>query len=322
MKAERKLDKSEINVLNSDDKKHDSSSKTISKIAKFHHFSQEISSISDIDELLEKTINFVMSVTDCEKSAIMLCNPSSNQLILSAQRNNNDSDVEFLSKEINDPELITLVSTKKNLHQNNGPSSIKSGNYVYTPIVYNEYVKGILEIQRINDRENLSEIDEHYLMTAANYIAINLDRIDKSNSTINKENILFRFQHIAQKALTLSTKSTENEILNSFVKEASEDLDADIITLFKYDKKRNQYTLPPYFFGEVYHPGPLQEPGIMHNESIVLKIIEHGKSFYASDANIDWYKAGLSRFRSEESGIENFIEREENSFFSRHHSKI
>lgn len=110
--------------------------------------------------------------------------------------------------------------------------------------------------------------------------------------------------------LLLSERDLQ-KLLNTIAEKAGLVLEADLVTLFEYDKRNDDVLIPPIIKGESKALEILQNKGmaIPHKESITFKMLRRESPFYAPKAKADWVEAGIISKESAENP-DSFIHRE------------
>ena len=174
-------------------------------------------------------------------------------------------------------------------------TGILAKNFLGTPLISRQKVLGLICVYNLSKNKPFQENDELLLSTLSNYAAIALDNTSifvESDRTIIK---------------TFLSRNPIGEVLEVIVKEAIQTLRADIVTLYQYDEKLDDFEIPPIIGGDFNQPDILLERGQYHKDSIIFKMLEIGKPFYAGDSNDDWFRKNIFRGNHSRKG---FNERE------------
>ena len=102
-----------------------------------------------------------------------------------------------------------------------------------------------------------------------------------------------------------------HKLLNTIAENALYVLNADIVTLYEYDRVKNDVNIPPVIKGILKAEEVLREKGkaVPHKSSITFKMIKRKKPFYADNAKVDWVSEGIISTASLKKG-ESFFDRE------------
>ncbi|MBN1969690.1 MAG: GAF domain-containing protein [Candidatus Delongbacteria bacterium] len=85
-----------------------------------------------------------------------------------------------------------------------------------------------------------------------------------------------------------------NNLLNKIVTYAGNELKADLVILYEYIEREDDFRIPPIVYGKLYK-ADLSAKGLVspHRESIIFEMLSRKEPFYADDAEKDWVDAGL-----------------------------
>jgi len=89
-------------------------------------------------------------------------------------------------------------------------------------------------------------------------------------------------QKIHEVGVTLSSSRNINEILKVVTQTVLDVFGADIVTLYQYDQRRNDFIGLPFFAGELYRPQFVSRKP--QRDDLAFEVIKDKKNYYASDA--------------------------------------
>ncbi len=141
-------------------------------------------------------------------------------------------------------------------------------------------------------------------------LSINSTRNDELLGKPEQELITLSSLHEISKSL-LSEHDLQ-KLLDTIAENALRVLEADLVTLYEYDKVEDDVKIPPIIKGKAKAIDILRERGkvVPHKKSITFKMIEKNKPFYAENAKKDWVKENFISRRSVKKE-DSFIIREE-----------
>jgi PAS domain S-box-containing protein len=131
-----------------------------------------------------------------------------------------------------------------------------------------------------------SDIDIELLYTLVEFASLAIEKtklMGDADLKVETLSTLYKISH------SMLSETKLKKLLETITFEALNVLDADIVVLYEYDKKKRDFKIPPIYEGiNIKAHQTLKRRGKTHRESILFKLIKQEKPFYAANAVVDW----------------------------------
>lgn len=287
------------------------SSKREEKLLFLHEVGLELVSTSELGNILTKITDTAATITKAEVAALFLLGENYKRLSLRALKRVQEEKAKILYQDVTDKlenqdidSGIPLKLSRKEIESATG-HSIKS--YLCIPLSLKKEQVGALCVCNCQLEKNFSKDDEDLLYILAKSAAITIKNAMLLEYTKVKADTFSDLYKVSK--LMLSEVNLQN-LLEIIVETALRVLEADIVILYEYQKERDDVRMPPIFKGrDIRSPEILERRGTTHRESLVFKVLERDKPFYAPNAREDWNTFYSTEIEKNEEK-EDFIKRE------------
>jgi len=272
-----------------------------------HKIGNSVVSTMGLNEGLAYIVDAAYLATKAEEGALMLLDEQTNELYVRVPKRLGEKVAREVQASVEDSIAKKVVDTGEPLRLTSEERTLKVvtgytvNSVLYVPMDVNGKVIGILYVGNQSPGRPFTETDEHALSVLADHATTAIENARKTR--------LLAMLHETGQAM-LSTSDLD-KVLDQIAKSALEVLAADIVVLYGYDEEKDDITVPPITQGKVRELKVLQSIGnsIPHKQSVTFKMIRRGEPFYASDAERDWIKAGLTKLSDHIAG-KTFVARE------------
>jgi PAS domain S-box-containing protein len=286
----------------------------VEQLNTLHEIGRLITSALELDRVLTQVVEAAVFITKAEEGALMLLDERTSELYIRAQKGLGEEYARGLRIKVEDSIAGEAVKTgePRRLTSRDRVLKVVTGYIVnailYVPMTIEDRVIGVLSVDNRTFDQPFTEDDEHLLSVLADYAAIAIENARLVEGLRERAQVLTSLHRTGRSMLSASL----GEVLNQIAKSALEVLEADIVILYEYDKRKDDVIVPPIIQGAMRKPEVLRDRGsaVPHRQSVVFKMIRRGQPFYASNAEVDWAEADLIR-PSEKTKGEVFIVREE-----------
>ena len=255
-----------------------------------HKFGVELISSKKLDEVLKKTVETAAFIVEEEEAVLLLFDENNDKLSLRAIRTRNEETAKILDEEISVPQKISSLDndqvemiSSKAIEQVIGslPKSL-----LCIPLRSEEEVSGYLCLYNFEKKVGLSKEDEELLSILSNYAAIGIKNTSLFKDMLLKAETFSGLYNVSQSMLS---EVNLDKLLEIIADNALKVLEADIVVLYEYVGKKDDFEIPPILKGlDIKSPEILKVRGKKHNASLIMKIVNRDNPFYAPKARQGW----------------------------------
>jgi PAS domain S-box-containing protein len=258
------------------------------RLSALHQIGSSAVSSMELDKALTYIVDAAFLVSNAEEGALMLLDEQTDELHMRAPKGLWKVDRD-LRANVEDSIAREVLRTGKSQRLTNGEGILKvmtdraMNSALYVPVKVKEKAVGTLYVGNQTYDRPFTEDDENALSVLADHAAIAIN-------SARRTRILSSLQDTSRSILSVLDL---DRVLGQIAEGALEVLGADTVTLYEYDRRTDDVTVPPVVRGEHRQPEILCERGHIHKQSVVFNVIRRGQNFYARNARIDWAEAGL-----------------------------
>ena len=248
---------------------------------------QSVTSLLNLEELLNRVVEAAVFVTGAEEGALLLVDKDTGELYLRAARNLGEKLARGFRLKVEHSIAGQVVKTGKPILQSTQDEEmlkVKTGylvkSLVNVPLKAKGKVIGVLAVDNKVSSRPFTGNDVYLLSALADYAAIAIENARLYKDTGDKAAQLDTLLEIAQ---SITSQLDLEAVLQMIVDSAVTKLGADVATLYLYDPTRDEF-LSPVTAGQIYHPEEMIPPT---KDSVVYRMLRQEGLYLAHDAQHD-----------------------------------
>ncbi|TEU19110.1 MAG: response regulator [Anaerolineales bacterium] len=248
---------------------------------------QSVTSLLNLEELLNRIVEAAVFVTGAEEGALLLVDKDTGELYLRAARNLGEKLARGFRLKVEHSIAGQVVKTGKPILQSTQDEEmlkVKTGylvkSLVNVPLKAKGKVIGVLAVDNKVSSKPFTGNDVYLLSALADYAAIAIENARLYKDTGDKADQLDTLLQIAQS--TTSQLDLE-AVLQMIVDSAVTKLGAGVATLYLYDPTRDEFPAP-VTAGQIDHPEEMIAPT---KDSVVYRMLRQEGLYLAHDVQHD-----------------------------------
>jgi two-component system NtrC family sensor kinase len=248
---------------------------------------QSVTSLLNLEELLNRVVEAAVFVTGAEEGALMLVDKDTGELYLRAARNLGEKSAHGFRLKVEHSIVGQVVKTGQPILQNTQDEEmlkvktdylVKS--LVNVPLKAKDEVIGVLAVDNKVSSKPFTYNDVYLLSALADYAAIAIENAWLYNDTGDKAAQLDTLLDIAQ---SITSQLDLKAVLQMIADSAVTKLGADVATLYLYNPTRDEFP-SPVTAGQIYHPEEMIPPT---RDSVVYRMLRQEGLYLAHDVQHD-----------------------------------
>jgi two-component system NtrC family sensor kinase len=248
---------------------------------------QSVTSLLNLEELLNRVVEAAVFVTGAEEGALLLVDKDTGDLYLRAARNLGEKSAHGFRLKVEHSIVGQVVKTGQPILQNTQDEEmlkvktdylVKS--LVNVPLKAKDEVIGVLAVDNKVSSKPFTYNDVYLLSALADYAAIAIENAWLYNDTGDKAAQLDTLLDIAQ---SITSQLDLKAVLQMIADSAVTKLGADVATLYLYNPTRDEFP-SPVTAGQIYHPEEMIPPT---RDSVVYRMLRQEGLYLAHDVQHD-----------------------------------
>jgi two-component system NtrC family sensor kinase len=248
---------------------------------------QSVTSLLNLEELLNRVVEAAVFVTGAEEGALLLVDKDTGELYLRAARNLGEKSAHGFRLKVEHSIVGQVVKTGQPILQNTQDEEmlkvktdylVKS--LVNVPLKAKDEVIGVLAVDNKVSSKPFTYNDVYLLSALADYAAIAIENAWLYNDTGDKAAQLDTLLDIAQ---SITSQLDLKAVLQMIADSAVTKLGADVATLYLYNPTRDEFP-SPVTAGQIYHPEEMIPPT---RDSVVYRMLRQEGLYLAHDVQHD-----------------------------------
>ena len=260
------------------------------KLLLLHTVGVELISIPNLENVLTRIVEVAVLITDAEESSLFLLDQNNKKLFLRAAKQVGEKAAKIFHTDITNCMENISIDSKKPIMLNEKDIRCATGYpaafSLCVPLYSKEESLGALCVFSSRTEGQSLKENEDLLFTLAEFASNAIRNTKLLGDAFQRVETLSGLYNISQSMLT---EIDLIKLLGIVADNALNVLDADIVVLYEYLKEKKDVKIPPIYRGnQINTPDRLERRGNTHKESVLFKLLETGKPFYAPDALKDW----------------------------------